>query len=178
MRRHRFLTAAVIATVLFISTQAHARRGWYMDFLGGALSHTDPSTFEHDKPELRAESGTASLFDLDFGYSFQNGISLALGFELVNFVAPNMRLQLKYSFLNDQRLQPYLYTAYHGGLIHTWPMGGYLGGGVDYYVTKRFFLAADLRVGYMVIRIDPEYAGRLESVITIGLGFMFSGGGY
>ena len=179
MKRHiGFVMIVVGLSTVLMAPEAQARQGWYMDFYGGVASFTDPSTFEHDKPELKAESRTMSVYDLDFGYSFRVGLSLALGFELINWVAPNMRLQLKYSFLNNRPLQPYLYISYHGGLIHTWPMGGHIGGGMDYYVTKRFYIGADLRAGYMVDRIEPEYVGHIESVITVGIGFMFSGSGY
>jgi hypothetical protein len=169
---------AIFASVTATSGEAEARKGWYLDFFGGVETHMDPETAEVDTPEFRADSHASSLFELDVGYSFDFGFSMGLGVELENWIATNMKLDFKYSFLSEERLQPYLYICLHGGIVHWFPLGAHLGAGVDYFVTKRFYIAADIRGGYEAVRTDPELEQHLESAVVLGFGYMLSGEGY
>ncbi len=160
-----------------LTTPPDSRRwhGFYIDFYGGLETHMDPDTVTVDLPEFNAETHTTSLFELDFGYTFEIGLSLGLGFELENFVAPNMKLDTKYSFMTTEQLQPYVYLCLHGGVVHLYPMAVHVGGGIDYLVSERVYLALDFRVGWEAVRADPELEQHLETAISMGFGFRLSG---
>lgn len=161
----------VAAAVVLVSSEAQARWGWYFDLYSGVETHTDIAETEVGNNRIiSAPTEVSHLLEFDFGYSWENGWSFGAGIELENWVMPNLKLDLKYSFRENTRVQPYIFTCLHGALTDWVPLGMHIGAGVDYYVSPRFYLTADFRVGYELAAIDPQAEHHLEAGVSVGFG--------
>ncbi len=175
----RLMTTGI--AVLLLSTAslagAEGRQGWYLDFHGGVVHQADVGTVKTQEMEIVSENHTVGTLELDVGHTFRPGLSLSLGVLAEDFVQPNVTIDLKYSFFRERRLQPYVYLCLLGSAIHWFPLGVYAGFGADYFVTERFFMAADFRIGYKARRLSEDLSHWLEQSVTLGVGIILSGRG-
>jgi hypothetical protein len=166
---------------------ANAYEGLYFTTYVGLDGHIelDSIKFPQANPynkKLVAETNCVGALNFDIGYTFYKvPISLALGVEMNNWVDPNLRVVIKYNFLADKLLSPYIYTELHGGLLDVMSFGIHLGFGLDVQVTDWFFIGIDARAGYdaeskvqtklSTVLKASDFENELEGTISVGAGF-------
>jgi hypothetical protein len=107
-------------------------------------------------------------------------ISIAAGMELNNWIDPNVRVILKYNFLADKLLSPYIDFEAHGGILDILSYGLHLGGGLDIQINEWYFIALDFKGGYeseskvqdkLSTNLKAtDFDNELEGSISIGMG--------
>jgi len=112
MHVYRFVFSLVAA--LLICSTAHSREGWYGNLTAGPNVHIKTDEVRGDFPYGNEATTTVSfLHELDYGYSFEGPFTLGLGFEFDNYVDIEYKVDLKWSFLEGQTVQPYTYLDLH-----------------------------------------------------------------
>lgn len=122
-----------------------------------------------------------AAYDFDIGYTFfKVPLSIAVGFELNNWVEPNVRLVLKYNFRADKLLFPYVYITGHGGLVDLLSYGIHAGGGLDIQINEWYFIGIDARAGYeSTSKVQnnissnlkvTDFSNEIETTLSIGMG--------
>lgn len=173
---------------------ARGIEGWasYKDMLSVVLADGTPFTFPMgDRAGFTSHSGEIGVFAGDYGgatlisaygsYSFnsQLAVELSVGQFLGN--ASNGTLAdigLTHTFVPEWRLQPFVSLG--TGIVHIEPKAtlvvppdrtdqtAYVGGGVRYYLTRRFFARAEYRSHYVFTSRNDN-----EKVDEWKLGFAF-----
>jgi hypothetical protein len=178
-----FLISAFVLSL----TMVNAYEGLYFTTYVGLDGHLelDSIKFPQANPYnkvLTADTNCVGALNIDIGYTFYKvPISLALGLEMNNWVDPNLRVIIKYNFLADKLLSPYIYTELHGGLLDVMSFGIHLGFGLDVQVTDWFFIGIDARAGYdaeskVQTKLSAtlkasDFENELEGTVSIGAGF-------
>jgi len=178
-----FIVFLLLSSLYFIN----AYEGLYFtNYLGiNSVLNLDNLTFVKANPYStvsQSQTDVNAAYNFDIGYTFfKVPISIALGFELNNWVEPNLRLVLKYNFLADKLLSPYIYLEGHGGLADILSYGIHAGFGLDIQITEWYFIGIDGRGGYesgsnvqdkISATLKPaDFSNEIEATLSIGMGF-------
>ena len=134
-------------------------------------------------------AGYAEMF-LVWGYRLPKYVSLGFSVLLQNFVMPYITFDFKFSFLEEKKVQPYLFFSYVANGLFTdfFPMDFILGGGFDFFITDNLYLLVESKAGveWLVTRYyddgvntnpiwDPMTDSYLYGVfgITVGICYQF-----
>jgi hypothetical protein len=177
----------LVLSLLFISFFIYSFEGIYFATYLGIDTHLELDNISFPKANpysnvAKVETNVAADFNFDFGYTFYKvPFSIAIGLELNNWVDPNLRLILKYNFLAEKILSPYLYLSVHGGFLDILSYGIHAGFGLDVQATEWFFIGFDVRAGYeSESKVQTEFSSTLtasdfeneiEISVSVGAGF-------
>ncbi len=78
---------------------------------------------------------TKANFDLhiSWGVKFENNLSLGFAVMFTNFVMPSLELMLKYNFIVNDQIEPFVGGVIYGGFMDGFPVGINVIGGVDLF---------------------------------------------
>lgn len=184
--KSRVTVAAVLAVGLVVlPTAAEAREGWYIDLAAGPNVHILADSLRNNYPYgAQSDAEIWYLQQFNYGYSFSGPFSLGLGMELDNFIDVEFKANLKWSFLEEEQTQPYVFVALHGGIADVSLIAGSVGFGVDHFITDHVYWLIETRAGPAFVSDVPErdfetgdrfFRWRIDAALSFGLGYSFGG---
>ena len=96
--------------ILILPIRTYAREGWYSDFTTGLAVHVGFHDIHNEFPDgVTAPAETGVLNELDIGFGWPTRFSFGFSLELNNIVDVGYTLDFKWSFLENQQIQPDVY---------------------------------------------------------------------